>query len=69
MRAEKIMIKALGFHSTACTSFLGTYCLDAHITRHGWMGESLGLPTRQGTLISLRTGDKGGREVRGVRKK
>ena len=32
-------------------------CLDAHLPRPGWRGEDLGLPTGQGTLTALRTGE------------
>ena len=35
-------------------------CLDAHLPRPGWRGEGLGLPTGQGTLTALRTGEGGG---------
>ena len=34
--------------------------MDAHLPRPGWRGEDLGLPTGQGTLTALCTGDGGG---------
>ena len=36
-------------------------CLDAHFPRPGWSGEDLGLPTGQGTLTALWTGEGGSR--------
>ena len=41
-------------------------CFDAHLPRPGWRGEDLGLPTGQGTLTALRTGEGGEGGVRGV---
>ena len=41
-------------------------CLDAHLPRPGWRGEDLGLPTGQGTLTALRTGEGRGEGVGGV---
>ena len=40
-------------------------CLDAHLPRTGWRGEDLGLPTGQGTLTALWTGEGGGGGVEG----
>ena len=40
-------------------------CLDAHLPRSGGRGEDLGLPTGQGTLTSLRTGEGGEGRVAG----
>ena len=40
--------------------------MDAHLPRPGWRGEGLGLPTEQGTLTSLRTGEGVGGGLRGV---
>ena len=40
-------------------------CLDAHLPRPGWRGEDLGLPTGQGTLTALRTGEGGRRRKMG----
>ena len=56
------MIMALSFDSTACTGFWEP-SLDAYLPRPGWRWEGLGLPTGQGTLTSLRTGEGGGGEV------
>ena len=33
--------------------------MNVHLPRPGWSGEGLGLPTGQGTLTSLRTGEGG----------
>ena len=35
--------------------------MDTHLPRLGWRGEGLELPTGQGTLTSLRTGEGGGK--------
>ena len=40
-------------------------CLDPHLPRPGWKGQDLGLPTGQGTLTALRTGERGGGGVGG----
>ena len=34
--------------------------MNAHLLRPGWRGEDLGLPTGQGTLTALWTGEGGG---------
>ena len=41
--------------------------LDAHLPRPGWMVEDVGLPTGQGTLTALQTGEEGERS--GVRRR
>ena len=38
-------------------------CLDAHLPRLGWRGGDLGLPTGQGTLAALWTGEGDGEEM------
>ena len=43
--------------------------MDAHLYIPGWSGEDLGLPTGQGTLTALRTGEGGeGGEGEGKRR-
>ena len=43
-------------------------CFNAHLPILGWRGKILGLPTGQGTLTSLRTGE-GGEGNGGIGKK
>ena len=49
-----------GFRSYCMYWLCGSLvCLDAHFPRPGWSGEDLGLPTGQGTLTALWTGEGG----------
>ena len=40
--------------------------MNVQLPRPGWRGKGLGLPTGQGTLTSLRTGERGGGQLEGV---
>ena len=43
--------------------------MDAHLPRPRWSEEGLGLPTGQGNLTFLRTGEGGRGELEGIERK